>query len=325
MNGATYLSRFKELRALVVGDLMLDEYIFGQATRISQEAPVMVIKQNRVSSVPGGAANVSMNMMAFGAASGVIGVVGQDSAGDTLVGALKMSGAGPVEILRDSSRPTTRKTRVLANHSHQVLRIDHEVERPLSDELEAQLLNLVAECAKSSQVVLLSDYQKGTIPGPVIKKVVQIGMELGIPVVANAKPGSAHFYKGASVVSLNRFEASAAIGSHQPIVDTEAPEIAKRLREQLEIESLVVTLGGSGMVAASSAGVFQVPAVKVEVYDEAGAGDTVIGTLALCAAFGPIDETCLRLATHTAAAVVRKVGVAVPSEDDLREIARTLS
>jgi D-beta-D-heptose 7-phosphate kinase/D-beta-D-heptose 1-phosphate adenosyltransferase len=214
---------------------------------------------------------------------------------------------------------------VLANHSHQVLRIDHEVERPLSNELEAQLLNLVAECAKSSQVVLLSDYQKGTIPGPVIKKVVQIGKELGIPVVANAKPGSAHFYKGASVVSLNRFEASAAIGSHQPIVDTEAPEIAKRLREQLEIESLVVTLGGSGMVAASSAGVFQVPAVKVEVYDEAGAGDTVIGTLALCAAFGPIDETCLRLATHTAAAVVRKVGVAVPSEDDLREIARTLS
>jgi D-glycero-beta-D-manno-heptose-7-phosphate kinase len=310
---------------LVVGDLMLDEYIFGQATRISQEAPVMVIKQQRVSSVPGGAANVAMNIMALGASSGVLGVVGQDSAGEALIDSLKISGASPVEILRDSDRPTTRKTRVLANHSHQVLRIDQEVEKPLDSKLEAKLLAMVEEFAKDSQVVLLSDYQKGTIPQEVIRQVIDIAGELKVPVVANAKPGSATFYRGASVVSLNRFEASAAFGALTPITDSQAPEVARVLREKLEIDSLVVTLGGAGMVSASSKGIDQVPAIKVEVYDEAGAGDTVIATLALCSAFGPINETSLRLATHTAAAVVRKVGVAVPSEDDLHQIARILS
>lgn len=304
---------------------MLDEYIFGQATRISQEAPVMVIKQQRVSSVPGGAANVAMNIMALGANAGVIGVVGTDAAGDALVDSLKISGANPVEVLRDANRPTTRKTRVLANHSHQVLRIDQEVEKPLDDKLEKLLLQKIEESILESHVVLLSDYQKGTIPREVIQKVIELASKKGVPVVANAKPGSAKFYRGASVVSLNRFEASVAIGSLTPITDSQAPEIAKRLRNELEIDSLVVTLGGSGMVSASSNGVDQVNAVKVEVYDEAGAGDTVIGTLALCSAFGPINEMSLRLATHTAAAVVRKVGVAVPSEDDLNQIARILS
>ena len=317
-----YLAEFKKKSSLVVGDLMLDEYIFGSASRISQEAPVIVVKQNRVSSVPGGAANVAMNLMALGANTGVVGVIGDDPAADNLESSLKLSGVSPIEIFRDPSRPTTRKTRVVANHSHQVLRIDIEEETPIEAAMIEALVNKVKETAKGRDVLLLSDYQKGAIPGPVIERIIAIGKELGVPVVANAKPGSAHFYRGADVVSLNRFEASSAMGYLNPITDDIAVETAKKLREKLEIDSLVITLGASGMVVANDHESQSVPAIRVEVYDEAGAGDTVIATLALCATCGPIGVEALRLASHTAACVVRKVGVAVPSAEDLQQIAQ---
>ena len=317
-----YLAEFPSKSALVVGDLMLDEYIFGSASRISQEAPVIVVKQDRVSSVPGGAANVAMNLMALGATTGVVGVIGDDAAADNLENSLRLSGVSPIEIFRDPSRPTTRKTRVVANHSHQVLRIDVEEEIPIGPAMIEKLIARVKESAVGRDVLLLSDYQKGAIPGPVIERIVLLGKELKVPVVANAKPGSAHFYRGADVVSLNRFEASSALGLLNPITDEMAVETAKALREKLEINSLVITLGASGMVVANSQETQSVPAIRVEVYDEAGAGDTVIATLALCATCGPIGIEALRLASHTAACVVRKVGVAVPSADDLQQIAQ---
>ena len=322
MRVTQYLAEFPTKSALVVGDLMLDEYIFGSASRISQEAPVIVVKQNRVSSVPGGAANVAMNLMALGANTGVVGVIGDDAAADDLEGSLKLSGVDPIEVFRDPTRPTTRKTRVVANHSHQVLRIDIEEESPISGTMIDALVERVKLTAKGRDVLLLSDYQKGAIPGPVIERIVSLGKELGVPVVANAKPGSAQHYHGANVVSLNRFEASSAMGYLNPITDEMAIDTAKKLRHKLEIDSLVITLGASGMVVANAQDAQSVPAIRVEVYDEAGAGDTVIATLALCATCGPIGVEALRLASHTAACVVRKVGVAVPSAEDLQQIAQ---
>jgi bifunctional ADP-heptose synthase (sugar kinase/adenylyltransferase) len=125
-------------------------------------------------------------------------------------------------------------------------------------------------------------------------------------------------------VSLNRFEASSAAGLSHQISDDEAPEVAKLLRPQLEVDNLLITLGASGMVAATPTGVIRMPAVKVEVYDEGGAGDTVIATLALCMASSELNELCLQVAVHTAAAVVRKVGVAVPTVTDLQQITAVL-
>ncbi|HLO97040.1 MAG TPA: bifunctional ADP-heptose synthase [Fimbriimonas sp.] len=324
MNGSDLLQKFRGVNALVVGDLMLDEYIFGTVSRISQEAPVMVVKQTRVSTVPGGAANVATNLMALGAQTGVVGAIGDDPAAEDLEQALRLSGVDPICILRDQGRPTTRKTRVIANHSHQVLRIDIEEEKPISSKLVAKLVKLVEENLEGKDVLLLSDYQKGAIPGEVIEKLITLCREKKVPVVANAKPGSAHHYRGASVVSLNRFEASSAAGLLKPLDDDQAEPIAKSLRDKLDIDSLIVTLGASGMVLANKSGTYRVPAIRVEVYDEAGAGDTVIATLALCAAVESLSENALRLATHTAAAVVRKVGVAVPTQEDLGQIALIL-
>lgn len=317
--------RFREVKALVLGDLMLDEYIFGQATRVSQEAPVLVVRQERVSAVPGGAANVATNMVALGASVELLGVVGDDLPGRTLCETLAVTGVTAPRIVTDRTRPTTRKTRVLANHAHQVLRIDHETARDIEPAVQEEILAALEASLEGCGVLLISDYRKGTVPKTLIARAIQAAQRMGVASCANAKPDSLEAYTRATLVTINRFEASDVLGREHPIGDDEAEEVAANLRERLGVERLVVTLGGSGMVCAGLAGVVRVPAIRVEVYDEAGAGDTVVATLALCAAIGESGVEALRMASHTAAAVVRKVGVAVPTEADLREIERALA
>jgi D-beta-D-heptose 7-phosphate kinase/D-beta-D-heptose 1-phosphate adenosyltransferase len=316
MTSGDLLARFQGLKALVVGDLMLDEYIFGQATRISQEAPVMVIRQKSTRIVPGGAANVAANLTAFGATPTMVGVIGDDPYGEALARMIGQEG-----LVRDPGRPTTRKTRVLGNHSHQVVRIDHEDDHPVSEDIESAILEKALSRLPNSNVLLISDYQKGSVTATTVTRLIESAASLGVPVVANPKPRSLASYRGATLVSLNRFEAGDAL-KMGPLEDSEAHSAAARLREQAGVENLLVTLGGSGMVLATAQDVFQVPAVKVEVYDEAGAGDTVIATIALGVAAKSLSRELLLLATHTAAAVVLKVCVAVPTGEDLEAITR---
>lgn len=304
------------LRPLVIGDLMLDEYIFGRATRISPEAPVMVVRQKATKAVPGGAANVAANMVALGALPSVIGVVGDDEPGSALCSALTAAKIDAQHVIVDKSRPTTRKTRILANHNQQVLRIDHEETEPISAAIATQLLESVQRLLPEIDVILISDYQKGAVTGEVIKSILKLASTAGKPVVANPKPKSVPDYSGATLVSLNRFEASEAFGYSQALEDSDAPIVAKALQAKFAIENMVVTLGGSGMVCAGTTAM-AVPAVQVELYDEAGAGDTVIATLALAVGAQKFGLEALSLAAATAAAVVQKVGVAVPTAEDL--------
>lgn len=320
MSLASLLDAYQGRRALVVGDLMLDEYIFGSATRISQEAPVMVIRQSGTRAVPGAAANVAANMVAMGAQVEIVGVVGDDVAGNMLAEALVQSGLGDGGVVRDSSRVTTRKTRVLANHAHQVLRIDHETTQPVSGDVEEAVLARSLEALERVDVVLISDYLKGAVTSSAIRTLVAAGREKGVPVVANPKPRSLPDYRGAGLVSLNRYEAADYLRLPDGLADEDGQSAARELRAQLGVDHVVVTLGASGMAAAGPDGAYQVPAVRVELYDEAGAGDTVIATIALGMAAQGFGPDLLRLATETAAAVVRKVGVAVPSADDLAAI-----
>ncbi len=298
---------------------MLDEYIFGRATRISQEAPVMVVKQTSTRAVPGGAANVAANIVAMGGKASLLGVVGDDIPGKMLHSALSgLSDQSVTRLIIDPSRPTTRKLRVLANHSHQVLRIDHEEERGVGPLIEEEIMQAFSTMLPSAQVVLISDYQKGCVTPRLIQEMIVHCRQSGIPVVANPKPRSLPSYRGAALVSLNRFEAGDALGV-AAVADEDAVAVAERLRDKLEVERVLVTLGGSGL-AAAGANTYRVPAIKVDLYDEAGAGDTVIATLALGIAAGAFGNELLELATRTAGAVVQKVGVAVPSEADLDQI-----
>jgi len=317
---AELLASFQKTRALVVGDIMLDEYVFGRATRISQEAPVMVVKQVSTRSVPGGAANVASNMVAMGAQTKMVGVLGHDAPGDTLVSALAGWGIDEHNLIRDPSRPTTRKTRIVANHAHQVLRIDHEAEAPISGDVESAVLDRAIAAMDSVDVVLISDYTKGAVTPAIIEAIVSEGKKRSVPVVANAKPKSLPNYRGATLVSLNQYEAGDALRLGRGVPHDQAEQAASELREVLGVECVLITLGAGGIAAAAKE-TFSVPAVIVELYDEAGAGDTVIATVALGVGVNAFSQKLLHLAAQTAGSVVQKVGVATPSKEDLARIA----
>lgn len=307
------------MRALVVGDLMLDEYIFGKATRISPEAPVMVIRQESTKRLPGGAANVARNLAALGAKVSTVGLVGDDEAAGMLEQSLQQSGLCDHELIRDGSRSTTRKTRVVADHSHQVLRIDAENDAVASADVQAKLRQALSSRIADADVIVLSDYLKGTLAEPVVRHCIDTARAHGKTVVANPKPRSAGYFRGATLLSLNRAEATEAIGEHRPIDVSAAEETASRLKERYGVDSILVTLGEAGMAAVGPSSI-RVAAPRVEVYDTAGAGDTVIATVALGLAAAGFDASVFELAAQTSACVVRHVGVATPSAEDLQSL-----
>lgn len=306
------LSKFVGLKALVVGDLMLDEYIFGSAARISPEAPVMVISQERTRQLPGGAANVALNLKALGADTSVVGLVGADEAGIALDRALVDAGLQHGMVI-DPERVTTRKTRIVADHKHQVLRVDHESTTPAPDHIASRVISAALEFGRDADVIVLSDYLKGALTQSIVEA---LRRELkGKTIVANPKPASLNYYQGADLVSLNRAETAAALGT--PVDAESAAAGARALVDRVGAGSILVTLGEAGMVAVSRSDSFQIPAPRVEVYDTAGAGDTVIATVALGLAVAGFKSEVFELAALTAASVVRRVGVATPSADDL--------
>lgn len=319
MSFAALLDSIKGIRAAVLGDLMLDEYIFGKVSRISPEAPVMVVRQERTSAVPGGAANVAKNIVALGGQVKVIGVVGADDAGLALDKALRALPGTQAVTFKDAGRVTTRKTRVVADHSHQVLRIDNETNEPVVRSIADQIVDATSAALKDCQVLVLSDYLKGVLTPEVAREVIKAANTKGVPVVVNPKPKTAAQYAGSRLVTLNKSEAIELVG--QDIGDVEqAKQAAKSARAAIQAETAVVTLGEAGMVAATGSNTFHAVPPRVEVNDPAGAGDTVIAALALCAAKFEMGLESLQLAAEASARVVRHVGVAVPSEADLAEI-----
>jgi rfaE bifunctional protein kinase chain/domain len=310
------LARFRGLRAVVVGDLMLDEYIFGRASRISPEAPVMVVEQQETAQLPGGAANVALNLRALGAETTVIGIVGDDAAARTLDETLSSNGLAH-SLVTDPDRMTTRKTRILADHRHQVLRVDHESKQPVSAELAGKIAAAACAAAKDADVVVFSDYLKGTLCEETVQAIVTGAS--GRVFLANPKPSSLGAYHGVDLLSLNRVEAEASMAGR---VDGEnAEDVASQLRTRYQVGAVLITLGEEGMAASSLVGGLKVAAPRVEVYDTAGAGDTVIATVALGLAAVGFQKEIFELAAKTAACVVRRVGVATPSAEDLAAIA----
>lgn len=311
------LHSFQNRSVLVIGDVMLDEYIYGTATRISPEAPVMVIRHRESAAVPGGAANVALNVLALGGHAAILGVTGADAAATDFQNAITKSGLGGEFLVADSGRPTTRKTRVVANAAHQVLRIDHEVTADIDREVEAALLDRLdaAISARRPDAILASDYQKGCLTDFVIASVKARAQSLGIPFLANAKPSTADRYAGATLVSLNKPETEALIG--RSIQREDATRAANEFKERVQCHHALVTLSGDGMATED----FLVDPISVNVFDPAGAGDTAIATIALGLASVGFQKACFDLAAQTAGAVVQRIGVAVPTSEDLERIA----
>ncbi|HUF50542.1 MAG TPA: D-glycero-beta-D-manno-heptose-7-phosphate kinase [Longimicrobiales bacterium] len=310
----TILEAARRVRVLVVGDVMLDVYLRGAASRISPEAPVPVVRVEEEWRAVGGAANVSANVVALGAACELIGCVGSDRAGVELAQELEQTGIGTAGLVIAAGRQTTVKTRIMARHQ-QVARYDHETDADLSEQVCADLLSRVRERLSGADAVVLEDYNKGLLTKAVIQGAIAAARHAGTPVIVD--PKSRHFfdYRGATVFKPNQPELAAALRT--PVHADDAAWL-EEVRGQIGCEHLLVTLGEDGMALLTAAGEHvRVPTVARSVYDVSGAGDTVTAVLAVAMAAGATIVEAALLANHAAGIGVGKAGVTTVTAQEL--------
>jgi rfaE bifunctional protein kinase chain/domain len=308
------LQAARGVRTVVVGDVMLDVYLRGSASRISPEAPVPVVRVEDEWRALGGAANVAANMVALGARCDLVGCIGRDPAGDQLRAELTTHGIGTDGLVPLAARPTTVKTRIMARHQ-QVARFDHEADSDLAGAECDDIIHRVRSLLHGAQAVVLEDYNKGLLTKRVIRGVLDAARDAGCPVIVD--PKSRHFfdYGGATVFKPNQPELAAAL--REPVQADDAAWLSD-VRRQIGCAHLLVTLGEDGMalLTAESEHV-RVPTVARSVYDVSGAGDTVTAVLTLAIAAGASVVEAAILANYAAGIEVGKAGVATVSTEEL--------
>jgi D-beta-D-heptose 7-phosphate kinase/D-beta-D-heptose 1-phosphate adenosyltransferase len=313
------LQRARDVRVLVIGDVMLDTYLWGNASRISPEAPVPVVRVADESRALGGAANVATNVVALGASCTIAGVVGADSAGTELVTELEQAGIDATGLAVLRARPTTVKTRVMVRHQ-QVARYDRESDADLNDEEAEIVMRAIRQRVDAVDAVVLEDYNKGVLVPGVIHAAIKAANAAGKPVVVDPKFRRFFEYKGATIFKPNLVELGAAM--REP-AQPDNSDWMQHTRTELGCEHLLVTLGEEGMaLATSNHGFLRVPTVAKSVYDVSGAGDTVTACLAVALSTGASVEEAAVLANHAAGIEVSKAGVATVSPDELRDVVR---
>ncbi len=303
------LPSFDGARVLVVGDVMLDRYWFGEVSRISPEAPVPVIKVERSEERPGGAANVARNAAALGASVSLLSVVGKDEAGDALERLIREERVTAV-LYRDHTISTTIKLRAVARQQ-QLLRIDFE-NQP-NHELLKHTLGDFASMAAEADVVILSDYGKGGLTH--IGRMIEIARQAQKRVLVDPKGDDYERYRGATIVTPNRNEFREVAGRWKS--EEDMAERAQRLRRSLGLEGLLVTRSEEGMTLYREGEVLHEPAQAREVFDVSGAGDTVIAALGVMLATGADLRQAMRVANLAAGVVVGKLGTAVVTREEL--------
>ena len=313
-----YVQRFPQASVLVVGDLILDHYVMGKVSRISPEAPVPVVHVESESLRLGGAANVFNNILALGGKADLCGVIGADESGRLLMKELgsKRSGRGGVVI--DHDRPTTRKSRVIAHHQ-QIVRYDVEGRHELKATLQRRILHYVESRLRELTCVVVSDYAKGVISAGLMSELIRLAALRNVPVIVDPKVEHFGCYKGVTVITPNHLEATQASGVHGDD-DQTINEAGAIIRQRLGCQSVLITRGEKGMSLYEADGAsWHLPTQARQVYDVTGAGDTVIGTLALALSTGASMKNGAILANHAAGIVVSMVGTATVSPEQLLE------
>lgn len=311
------LDRFSRCTILVVGDLMLDVFLWGDVRRISPEAPVPVVEVRRESHLLGGAANVVRNIVTMGGRARVVGVVGNDTYGAEIQSLLQNDGVPCVGVITVNDRPTTVKTRVIARHQ-QVVRVDREEVRSHDARTTQALVSALEAAAGESDAVIVSDYAKGVVCAEIMDTVRLLAARHGIPVFVDPKVSHTDLYHHVTVVTPNTQEASAMSGI--AAVDESALETAGRtLLEKLQCRHVLITRGPEGMsLFEAGAPPFHIPTVAQKVFDVTGAGDTVIAAMALAASSGLGMREAAALANTAAGIVVGEVGTAAVDHARLR-------
>ena len=312
------IAQFPAKRLIVLGDLMLDEFIWGEVRRISPEAPVPVVEVKRESWHLGGAGNVVANLFALGAQAVPLGLIGDDTAGKHLQEAFVARGAEINGLVKDAARPTTRKTRIVA-HSQQMLRADREDRSPLSAELEEKVLAAFAQALSAADAVILSDYDKGLLTPRVLAETIAATQAQGKVICLDPKIKNFAHYRHVNVITPNQLEAERA--AHLEITDEASLRtVAESISAQLSCRNVLITRGEHGMALLEEDGTLRhIETAAREVYDVTGAGDTVIATLALALACGATLYEAAVIANHAAGVVVGKVGTAILTTNELLE------
>jgi D-beta-D-heptose 7-phosphate kinase/D-beta-D-heptose 1-phosphate adenosyltransferase len=304
-------------RVLIVGDLILDRYVAGDVSRISPEAPIPILTARSSDERLGGAANVAANLRAMEADVEVLGVVGDDPLGRTLLGLMQGIGIETGGCVRDPDRPTTEKTRLVGG-VQQMLRVDWEKSSALSLESTGRLLAGLERRVRAARAVVLSDYAKGVLTRDVIRGVIAAARKAGVPVLVDPKGGDYTIYRGATLVTPNKKEAEQAVGRKLAALD-DLPRAAQDLMRIAELDAAVITLGPEGMFFQTRDGRSgRIPTVARQVFDVVGAGDTVIAELALGLASGLDLEHAVALANQAAGLVVGKRGAASVTREELK-------
>ena len=313
-----YIQRFPQASVLVVGDLILDHYVMGKVSRISPEAPVPVVHVESETLRLGGAANVFNNILALGGKADLCGVIGADESGRQLMKELggKRSGRGGVVI--DHDRPTTKKSRVIA-HNQQIVRYDVEGRQEIKAALQRRILQYIDSRMRELSCVVVSDYAKGVVSASLMSEITRVAALRKVPVIVDPKVEHFGYYKGVTVITPNHHEATQAAGVHGDD-DQSINEAGARIRQRLGCRSVLITRGEKGMSLYEADGVAShLPTQAQQVYDVTGAGDTVIGTLALALSTGASIKHGAILANYAAGIVVGMVGTATVSPKQLTE------
>jgi D-glycero-beta-D-manno-heptose-7-phosphate kinase len=316
------LARANELRILVAGDVMLDQFIWGRVGRISPEAPVPVVEFVRESFMPGGAANVARNLTSLRVPTELVGVVGRDQAGRKLKALLKQDRV-VCHALSHPRRPTSIKTRIIA-HQQQVVRVDREMNDDLDSGMTQRLFDLFDEKLPECAAVILGDYGKGVITQPLLDRVKQMCRARAIWLSLDPKPVHHLNLSGLSLITPNRKEAFELAGMHDgsrkcaPLEDDQLLRVSEILLSKLQPALLLITLGDHGMLLCRRGQApFHIPTMAQEVFDVSGAGDTVIATFTMAIAAGASPLEAAVFSNHAAGVVVGKIGTATVTPEEV--------
>ncbi len=313
------LKLMSEQTVLCIGDLMLDEFVYGEVSRVSPEAPSLVIAAQRTASMVGAAGNVARNIASLGARCHLVSVVGDDEAGRWLTKALQEEARITPYLVVDGSRPTTRKVRFVSeHHSTHLLRADWEVTEPIAPAIEKGVLKAVADALPHADAVVLSDYAKGLLTTQVLRTIIEQARKFGKPIIVDPKQADVAVYCGVTVITPNRKELADAT-RHAAITHGDIDRAAGELGMAVGSEAVLVTMGELGMMLCRrTAAPIHVPAYPVRVRDVSGAGDTVVAAFSTLMAAGVEFDIAIPVANAAASVVVGKPGIATVSAVELR-------
>ena len=313
------IDKFSRSKVVVVGDLMVDQFIWGKVSRISPEAPVPVVEVTSENFLLGGSANVLNNISSVGGKVHVTGIIGPDDMGRLLVRKFREMNIDTNGIIVEHDRPTTVKTRIIA-HSQQVVRFDREKNQSVSLNSVDKMIEYVETIRDDLGAIVISDYSKGIISERLLKGISEVVSGRDVVVCIDPKQNDFSLYQGFDVITPNHYEAGRALGMEITSED-DLIKNGETLLERFEFKAVLITRGEEGMSLFENGGrITHIPAVAREVFDVTGAGDTVIGVLALCMAAGATFKEAAVLANHAAGIVVGKVGTATVSQEELREM-----